>query len=303
MRRTIVLLLGLGVAATIVLVFFGDRYSAEEAEATLELVRGEGMVRAGYAPSAPLAYADATRGLTGEGPAIAREVFERMGVAHLAGVSTEPDALIPGLYGRRYELITGMAITPENCREVRFSKPTHALGQAFLVRRDNPLDLHSYEDAARNPEAYVGVVAGSVQHDYAINAGLPIGRIRIVTAPAAGVAALNSGVIDAFASDALTVQLLADQAPNEPIERALPFRGPSIGGRELRRYGAFAFRRSDVGLVREFNRHLEELLGTPEHLDLVRPFGITEADLPPDDVTVEALCRGTDRTAALAPER
>jgi polar amino acid transport system substrate-binding protein len=65
--------------------FFTGRYAADTANATLDLVRGEGMARAGYAAEAPLAYADAARGLTGEAPEIARAVLQRMGVQSRRG--------------------------------------------------------------------------------------------------------------------------------------------------------------------------------------------------------------------------
>jgi len=181
---------------------------------------------------------------------------------------------------------------------VLFSDPTHVIGEGFLVRADNPLNLHSYADVAANPDAHIGVVSGSEQHDYAISAGIPATRIRVLTSPGAGVATLASGGIDAFATDALMVQLLVDQPSGARVERALPFDGPKVGGQEVKHYAAFAFRKQDVGLAREFNRHLREFLGTPEHLALVRQFGITEADLPPKGLTAKLLCEGETASPA-----
>jgi polar amino acid transport system substrate-binding protein len=216
-----------------------------------------------------------------------------MGVNRVEGVLTQPDSLIPELYARRFELIaSGMEITPERCRQVLFSDPTHAVGESLLVRRGNPLDLHSYADLAKSRGVRVSVVTGSPQHKYAINAGVPAGNIRVVSATGAGVASLVSGVVDVFASDALTIQALVDQeAANVPFERALPFTGPLVNGHEVKHYGAFGFRKDDKGLAREFNSFLKQFIGTPEHLALVREFGITQADLPPRDVTAKALCR------------
>jgi polar amino acid transport system substrate-binding protein len=151
--------------------------------------------------------------------------------------------------------------------------------------------LHGYEDVAKNPRAYIGVVTGSPQHGFAIAAGVPASRVRLLSAPGSGVASLVSGVIDAFASDALSVQRLVDQSPRDSIERALPFRGPMVDGHEVKHYGAFGFREGDVGLAREFNTRLRQFIGTPEHLALVRPFGITPADIPEKGVTAKMICR------------
>jgi polar amino acid transport system substrate-binding protein len=271
---------------------FGSRELVESGNATLDLVRNEGMARAGYSDAAPLAYGDVARGLTGEAPEIARVVLQRMGVSRVEGVLTQPDDLIPELYARRFEFIAnGMAITPKRCQELLFSEPTHAVGEAILVKKGNPLGLHSYEDIAKKREAHVGIVTGSAQHDYAIAAGVPTGQVRLLSAAGAGVASLASGVIDAFASDALTIQQIVDQSgSNAAVERALPFTGPLFAGHEVKQYGAFAFRKADKGLLREFNSILKGFIGTPEHLALVRRFGITEADLPPQGVTAKALC-------------
>jgi hypothetical protein len=59
----------------------------------------------------------------------------------------------------------------------------------------------------------------------------------------------------------------------------------------VKQYGAFAFRKADKGLMREFNSILKQFIGTPEHLALVRRFGITAADLPAQGVTAKALCQ------------
>jgi len=291
MRRVLLIIVVLAVAAAFAAgVLFERRASGDRAEAALVLVLGEGMARLGYADQAPLAYGDPS-GLTGEAPEIARAVLERMGVSRVEGVLTRPGMLIPELYSRRFELIAnGLAITQRRCGRVLFSDPTHVIGEGFLVHTGNPLQLHSYADVARNPEANIGVVAGSEQHTFAKRAGIPAGRIRVLTSPGAGVATLMTGAIQAFASDALTVQRLVDQSGTIGLERALPFAEPVIDGHEVKHYAAFAFRKQDVGLAREFNRQLKAFLGTPEHLALVRRFGITEADLPPRNLNAATLC-------------
>ena len=305
MRRALTLVVLLAVLSPVVLlVFFGRRYSADRADATLLLVRGEGMARIGYADQVPLAYGDATRGLTGEAPEIARAILARMGVSRVEGVPTKSGMLVSELYQRRYEIVaSGLLITQRRCQRVSFSDPTHVIGEGFLVRSRNPLNLHSYADVAKTPNAHIGVVSGSEQHTYAISAGIPASRVRVLTSPGAGVATLLSGGIDAFATDALMVQRLVDQSSGSAVERALTFEGPKIGGQEVKHYAAFAFRKDDVALAREFNRHLSEFLGTPEHIALVRKFGITEADLPPKGLTAESLCQAeTAHSAAWASQ-
>ena len=55
-----------------------------------------------------------------------------------------------------------MYITPERAEEVDFTDPEYQIGGALAVKAGNPLDLHSYEDIAANPDVKVATMAGSV---------------------------------------------------------------------------------------------------------------------------------------------
>lgn len=260
---------------------------------TLERARQSGTVRIGYANEAPYAYLDSASGrLTGEAPEIARVVLAGMGIGSVEGVLTEFGSLIPGLNAGRFDIIAaGMYILPQRCREVAFSNPTYSVGEAFIVAPGNPLALHSFADVARHPRARLGVVAGTVERDYAQRAKIPEERLVIFPdAPSAleGVAAER---VDAYAGTSLTVNNLLAKARGARVERAKPFADPVIDGRAARGYGAFAFRKSDRDLLAAFNAGLARFIGSPRHLELVRPFGFTSFELP-GDATADALCRG-----------
>ena len=132
---------------------------------TLERIKKKGIVRVGFANEAPFAYMDTNTGkLTGEAPEIARVILKRMGIKEIKGVLTEFGSLIPGLKARRFDMIAaGMYITPKRCKEVAFSNPTYKIGEAFIVKKGNPLGLHSYEDVSNNNQAKIGVVVGTVE--------------------------------------------------------------------------------------------------------------------------------------------
>ncbi len=116
----------------------------------LARLRKQGFVRVRYADEAPFAYVNPKTGkLTGESPAVLRVVMAKLGIKHLKGVLTNFGSLIPGLEAHRFDIIAaGMYITPARAREVLFSNPTFALGDGFVVRKGNPLDLHTFADAA-----------------------------------------------------------------------------------------------------------------------------------------------------------
>jgi polar amino acid transport system substrate-binding protein len=260
---------------------------------TLERLRAGGTARVGFANEAPFAYRDPETGrLTGEAPEIARVVLKRLGVDRVEGVLTEFGALIPGLKAGRFDLIAaGMYITPARCREIAFSNPTYRIGEAFLVARGNPLGLHAYADVAAHPKARLAVVAGAVELGYARAAGVPEARIRVLPDPASAVAAVRAGRVDAYAGTVLTVETLLGKTGTDEVERAAPFTDPVVEGKTVAGYGAFGFRKADVGLREAVNRELRAFLGTPAHLERVRPFGFSKATLP-GDATAKALCAG-----------
>lgn len=260
-------------------------------EPTLERVRREGVVRVGFANEAPYAYLDSkTDRLTGEAPEIARAVLERMGIPEIEGVLAEFGALIPGLKAGRFDLIAaGMYVKPARCREIDFSNPTYCIGEGLLVRAGNPLDLHSYDDVRDSEEARIGVVAGAVELGYAREVGVPDERIVIFPDAPSAVAGVQSGRIDGYAGTSLTVKDMLTKADDPRLALAEPFRNPVIDGEEVRGCGAFGFRPEDDALREAFDRHLDELLGTREHLELVRPFGFTRDELP-GGATAEELC-------------
>lgn len=258
---------------------------------TLERIRASGVVRVGFANEAPYAYIDTRTGrLTGEAPELARLVFRQLGVAQIEGVLTEFGSLIPALQAGRFDVIAaGMYITAPRCEEVLFSDPTYAIGEAFIVRAGNPLDLHGYRDLLETPGATLGIVSGAIQLQYARKVGIPDDRVRIFpNAPSAadGVAA---GRASAYAGTDLTVNDLLSKT-SAPLARATPFEELVIDGETIRGYGAFGFRKADKPLHGAFNQVLNATVGTPRHLELVEPFGFSRDTLP-RHVTAVELCR------------
>ncbi|HVS16379.1 MAG TPA: ectoine/hydroxyectoine ABC transporter substrate-binding protein EhuB [Thermoanaerobaculia bacterium] len=260
---------------------------------TLDAIRATGRVRIGYANEAPYAYLDrATGEVTGEAPTLAQEVLRELGAEHVDAVLTEFGSLIPGLQAGRFDLIAaGMYVTPERCREIQFSSPTYAIGEAFVVRAGNPLELHSYRSVAEHEDATLGVVAGTIERRYAREESVPDDRVVVFPDAPSAVAGVAAGRVDAFAGTSLTVGDLLAKSSSDRLERAEPFHDPVVDGRPVRGYGAFGFRKSDRRFAEAFDAILRQLIGTERHLELVAPFGFGRDDLPPPEVTTESLCR------------
>lgn len=288
--------LGLGILAVMLvvggLVFFLAKSTNQTQMTTLQRIRADGVVRIGFANEAPYGYLDSATGtITGEAPEIARVVLGRMGIERIKPVLIEFGSLIPGLKAGRFDLIAaGMYVTPQRAEEINFSNPTYAVGEAFLVAQGNPLSLHSFEDVAEHEEARIGVMGGAVEHKYAKRVGVPHERIVVFPDYPSAVEGLKTDRVDAVAATVLTADDLLRKAGEAGIERAEPFTDPDIDGRTVN-YGAFGFRKAetDESFRQEFNRQLADFIGTPEHLNLVRPFGFSEDTLPGDVTTDEII--------------
>lgn len=260
-------------------------------ESTLERLQREGVIRVGFANENPYAYAQPDGTLTGEAVEVAREVFRRMGIEEMEGVLTEFGSLIPGLQAGRFDAITaGMYVNPTRCEQVLFADPEYTIGDALLVEAGNPLDLHSYEDIAANPDVTVGTGAGYLENDYMLAVGVSEDQIVNFPDDPSGFAGLQAGQIDAWTGTRPTLLQMLEDADTDAFELADPFEQPVIDGAPAVNFGAAAFRYEDTDLRQEFNAHLEDIKEEGMLIELIGQFpGFDEGALP-GDTKAEDIC-------------
>jgi len=277
---------GLKVGAAIGAIILGLTAGAQ-AQSTLEKARNEGVIRIGFANEAPYGYATPSGELTGEAPAVAKEIFSRLGIENVEGVLTEFGSLIPGLRAGRFDVIAaGMFITPERCAQIQFSEPSYGIGQAFLVPEGNPNNLTDYSSIAENPELKLAVLAGGVEAGYAERSGASQSQLMILPDQASLVNAVRSGRAHAAALTALSIKQMADA--NDGVESTEPF--GDVAGQSVVGHGGFGFRPDDTELYEAFNEELKKFVGTQEHIELVSEFGFGEGFMPTK--TTAELCAG-----------
>lgn len=263
----------------------------EEEESTLERARREGIIRVGFANENPYAFARPDGTLSGEAVEVARAVFQSLGIAEMEGVLTQFGSLIPGLEAGRFDVITaGMYITPTRCEQVLFADPEYQVGEALIVEAGNPLNLHSYEDIAANPDVTVGTGAGYLELDYMLAAGVSEDQIETFPDDPSGVAGLQAGQIDAWTGTRPTLLITLQTTDDPNLELADPFDQPTVDGEPVISYGGAAFRYDDMEFREAFNEELQALKDSGELLDLIGQFeGFDEAALP-GDTTAEDIC-------------
>ena len=258
--------------------------TAVSAETTLERLRREGVVTIGYTSEVPWMYIDESGKLTGIAIEEARHLFNRLGVPELRGIDTEWASLIPSLQTGRIDGITaGMAILSKRCKQINFANPTLSMGSAIVVEAGNPFDIHGYQDAGDNPEVRVGVIPGGQETTYFRVHGVSDDRMTKFTLPNDLFQALIAGRIDTFALTSITVQeKLKQLGPDSGLERAMPMEDVYIDGKLQKFYTGAGFRKEDTELLAAYNAALADFVGSPEHMALVEPFGITSAEAPPN---------------------
>ena len=258
------------------------------AETTLERALRTSSIKIGYGDVVPFAYTSSDGKPTGEAPEIAKHILAKMGISNVIGVAAQLGSLTPELMAGRFDILaTGWPISPALCEEIHFSEPTYSVGQALLVPKGNPRNLKTYDDLVLAGDAVLGVVGGGIEERYALLSKVPAHRLVAMDDMLAGVDYVASGKIDAFAVNSLAAgKIVREYAIAKEIEQAEPF--GTVAGQFVQLHGAFGFRKDDVDFLKEFNKYLVPFIGTPEHLELVKRFGITETEFP--EVTTAKLC-------------
>jgi polar amino acid transport system substrate-binding protein len=256
---------------------------------TLEKVKKAGKITVGFANERPYAYRDGGK-LVGEAPAIHGEVFKRIGDIELEGKLIEFSSLIPALRAGRVDVVTaGMFINPDRCAQAAFSHPVYVVPSAFLVKEGNPENLTDYQSVI-DSGVKLAVLSGAVEVDQAKGAGVPESQLQIVSDQQSGLDAVKSGRAAALNLTSISLNALAEK--NSGVEVAEPFT-PVVDGEEQIGAGAAVFRKKDNDLREAFNTELDAILqedGT--WLSLVEPFGFSDSEKPPADLTTEQLCQG-----------
>ena len=258
-------------------------------DSTLDKIKEAGKVTVGFANEEPYAYRDGGE-LKGEAPAIHGEVFRRIGDIELEGALFEFGALIPARNAGRVDVVTaGMFINPERCEQAAFSNPEYVVPTAFLVKKGNPEGLSDYQSII-DTGVKLAVLNGAVEVDQAKAAGVPENQLQTVADQQSGLDAVKSGRAAALSLTSISVNALAES--DTSVEVAEPF-NPVVDGEEQIGAGAAVFRKEDTELLEAFNTELDAILqedGT--WLSLVEPFGFSETEKPPPDLTTEQLCQG-----------
>lgn len=245
-------------------------------------------IRLGFANEVPWAYPGEGNKPLGFANVFTLGVLQKMGYGmdDIEPVVTEWGGLIPGLQANRFDVITGgMYILESRCKNVAFSDPMGTFGDAFIVPKGNPKNLHNYEDLERENATLV-TGAGYNIVEVAKDRGIPQSRIMTVPGPTEILAAVKAGRADAGGVTYFTAQNLAKKSGG-----TIDVSDPSKMPKETLNWVGIAFRERDRDFLEKFNRAMDDYLGSSEMMAAVGEYGYSKSNLPADDVTTEWVCK------------
>ncbi|WP_166663888.1 transporter substrate-binding domain-containing protein [Actinophytocola oryzae] len=226
--------------------------------------------------------------LTGPVPEVARKILTDLGVSEIKfTVVKDEQVVIPMVAAGRVELVAGLSVRPDLCGgPVRFSVPDSVSGLAFAVPKGNPKGINTFADVV-SKGAKVAVWSGPSlpwEND-AIAAGVPRENLVARQSPVEPVTAVRNGEADCFLFDDLAMESFLGN--EDGLEKTTPF----LPQGRLPLVGAYLFPEDSV-LLEPFNAALTELHQSGEWLELAKPFGFTEVNEPPADLTTDKACAG-----------
>ncbi|HIW69103.1 ectoine/hydroxyectoine ABC transporter substrate-binding protein EhuB [Dietzia aerolata] len=275
-------------AAAMVLSGCSSTNTGDEEGSLLERLQDQGSVTVGFAGEAPYSFEENGE-LTGATVALHREIFGNLGIDTVEGVNADFGALIPGLQANRFDVVSaGMSILPERCEQAAFSEPEFNYTTALMVAEGNPMNLTDMQSVL-DSGAKLSTMTGAIESDYASELGIDSTQ---VATPQDGMDAVTSGRADVFALTAISLNWMANNNPDAPVEVTESFVAeidgvPQIGA------GGTVFRTDDQELLDAYNEELAKITSDEEkYLEIVGEFGFTAEELPDPSLTTADLCAG-----------
>ncbi|WP_207947622.1 transporter substrate-binding domain-containing protein [Occultella glacieicola] len=255
---------------------------------TLEQLQEDGTITVGFAGEAPYSFEEDGE-LTGATVALQERIWGELGIDNVEGVQAEFGQLIQGLNAGRFDVIAaGMSILPERCEQAIFSDPEFQYTTALMVPEGNPeglTDIQSIADSGVQMAAMTGAIEATYATDLGISA-MEVGN------PQDGMDAVVNGRADVFALTGISLNWMADNNPDAPIEVTESFVA-NIDGVEQFGAGGTVFRPADTELRDAYNEQLAPIVeDEATYLEVVGDFGFTAEERPTGDFTTEQLCAG-----------
>ncbi len=216
-----------------------------------------GSITIGVANEVPFGFVGEDGEATGIAPDVAREVLAELGINDVEVQVVEFGNLIGGLQAGQFDMIAaGMYITPERAAQIYFSDPDYCVAEGLAVASGNPHGIVDYQSFVDNGDLTLAVATGTVEVDYAEDAGVPDSQLEIFAEIDAMYDALEAGEVDAVSGTAATVD--RQVSSRSGLDQVDPFFPVDADGNDVLPCGGYGFRNSDEDFRNAFNDVLNE---------------------------------------------
>lgn len=231
-------------------------------------------MRFAFLQEPPFCFTDTSGNLRGCDAMLAERVCQLLELETFSPVETEFAELLPGLARDRWDMTTGLLISDERLKLVDFTRPIWTLSDGLLVAKGNPRAFDGYRSVAADQATLIGVISGQIQHQTALQNGVPPERIRIFATQAEAADAVAAGVVHAYASVAMAHRGYLGRHP----EAALAVIDvPAVEKQPAT--GAFALAKGNAALLQGIDSCLGHLLGSTWHREMMSEYGFSDADI------------------------
>jgi polar amino acid transport system substrate-binding protein len=242
-------------------------------------LQDRGSITIGIANEVPFGFVGDDGEATGIAPDVARAVLAELGIENVDAQVVEFGNLIGGLQAGQFDLIAaGMYITPARAEQIRFSDPDYCVAEGLAVAAGNPLGIVDYQSVVDNPDIVMAVATGTVEVDYAEDAGVPDGQLQVFADIDSMYDALVAGEVDAVTGTAATVE--RQVAARSGIEAVEPFFPTDADGNEVLPCGGYGFRNGDEDFRDAFNDVLNRFREDGTTMEIITAYDdFSEADV------------------------
>ncbi len=299
----IVLIAGVGVGVGVAVLSDNENgqvspsSSQDGSNAALAQLNEDGVVTLGVTENEPYAFVDKDGQATGRAPELARAVFAELGVTDVEVRTMNYEALQSAMRSDELDVVAAdQTITPERCASMAHSEPYAQLRTGFATQPEHVDELEqaagddelSFEEVAET-DLDVGMVEGSAEQELAVEEGIDYDRLEPGTREKL-MERLASGDIDVVAHD--SVDLRWQQAQRDEFDIAGSFvRENNETATPM--VTALAFPPENEELVDAVNEQISAFKESGELQQITGDFGMSEDEMPPDDLTIEDACSAT----------
>lgn len=237
-------------------------------------------IRIGFANEVPWSFLGKDKTPKGFVNAHTVGVLNSMGYNKIEAVVTDWSGLIPALKAGRLDAITGgMYILASRCKNIAFSQPMAAVGDAFIVAPGNPKRLNNYQDLKKTGAKFI-TGAGYNTVEAAKREGVLDANVMQVPGPTEILAAVKSGRADAGGVTYFTAVNLVKEAKG-----AIDISDVTKLPEWTRNWVGIGFRKEDQDFIAKFNVAQTKYIGTEAMLKAVSQYGYSKTTLPGDKTT------------------